>query len=145
MANYINLETKQVSTEHEIRSAHPNTSFATPFSPDGYAVVFDAPQPAYDKYSETVQQGLPVLTSKGHWEQTWSIIQLEGDALIDAQAQKVEDEKAKIKADIAALEATITPRRTREAILAIDTTWLADIELQIGQLRQQLAEYDNAL
>lgn len=93
MANYINLETKQVSTEHEIRSAHPNTSFATPFSPDGYAVVFDVPQPVYDKYSETVQQGLPVLTSKGHWEQTWSIIQLEGDQLTDAQAQKVEDEK----------------------------------------------------
>lgn len=141
MANYINLETKQVSTESEIRSAHPNTSFATPFSPDGYAVVFDTPQPTYDKYSETVQQGLPVLTSKGHWEQTWNIIQLEGDALIDAQAQKVEDEKAKIKADIAALEATITPRRTREAILAIDTSWLADIELQIGQLRTQLAGY----
>ena len=145
MANYINLETKQVSTESEIRSAHPNTSFATPFSPDGYAVVFDAPQPTYDKYSETVQQGLPVLTSKGHWEQTWNIIQLEGDQLIDAQAQKVEDEKAKIKADIASLEATITPRRTREAILAIDTVWLADVELQIGQLRQQLAEYDNAI
>ena len=138
MANYINLETKQVSTEHEIRSAHPNTSFATPFSPDGYAVVFDTPQPAYDKYSETVQQGLPVLTSKGHWEQTWSIIQLEGDALIDAQAQKVEDEKAKIKADIAALEATITPRRTREAILGTDNGWLADIELQIQELRGQL-------
>jgi len=140
MTNYINLETKQVSTEHEIRSAHPNTSFATPFSPDGYAVVFDAPQPTYDKYSETVQQGLPVLTSKGHWEQTWNIIQLTGDALTDAQAQKVEDEKAKIKADIAALEEKVTPRRTREAILAIDTVWLADIELQIGQLRQQLAE-----
>ena len=140
MANYINLETKQVSTEHEIRSAHPNTSFATPFSPDGYAVVFDAPQPTYDKYSETVQQGLPVLTSKGHWEQTWQIIQLEGDALTDAQAQKLEDEKAKIKADIAALEEKVTPRRTREAILAIDTVWLADVELQIGQLRQQLAE-----
>lgn len=138
MANYINLETKQVSTEHEIRSAHPNTSFATPFSPDGYAVVFDAPQPAYDKYSETVQQGLPVLTSKGHWEQTWSIIQLEGDALIDAQAQKVEDEKAKIKADIAALEATITPRRTREAILGIDNGWLADVESHIQELRGQL-------
>jgi hypothetical protein len=140
MANYINLETKQFSTEHEIRSAHPNTSFATPFSPDGYAVVFEVPQPTYDKCSETVQQGLPVLTSKGHWEQTWSIIRLEGDQLIDAQAQKVEDEKAKIKADIDKLEATITPRRTREAILAIDTTWLADVELQIGQLRQQLAE-----
>ena len=138
MANYINLETKQVSTEHEIRSAHPNTSFATPFSPDGYAVVFDVPQPTYDKYSETVQQGLPVLTSKGHWEQTWSIIQLEGDALIEAQAQKAEDEKAKIKSDIAALEATITPRRTREAILGTDNGWLTDIEVQIQELRGQL-------
>ena len=138
MANYINLETKQVSTEHEIRSAHPNTSFATPFSPDGYAVVFDTPQPTYDKYSETVQQGLPVLTSKGHWEQTWQIIQLEGDQLIDAQAQKVEDEKAKIKADIAALEEKVTPRRTREAILGTDNGWLADIELQIQELRGQL-------
>ena len=138
MANYINLETKQVSTEHEIRSAHPNTSFATPFSPDGYAVVFDTPQPTYDKYSETVQQGLPVLTSKGHWEQTWSIIQLEGDQLTDAQAQKVEDEKAKIKADIAALEEKVTPRRTREAILGTDNGWLADIELQIQELRGQL-------
>lgn len=138
MANYINLETKQVSTEHEIRSAHPNTSFATPFSPDGYAVVFDVPQPTYDKYSETVQQGLPVLTSKGHWEQTWNIIQLEGDQLTDAQAQKVEDEKAKIKADIAALEEKVTPRRTREAILGTDNGWLADIELQIQELRGQL-------
>ena len=51
-----------------------------------------------------------------------------------------EQVKIKIKADIAALEETITPRRTREAILAIDTVWLADVELQIGQLRQQLAE-----
>ena len=39
---------------------------------------------------------------------------------------------------ITALEATITPRRTREAILAIDTTWLADVELQIQELRGQL-------
>jgi hypothetical protein len=55
-----------------------------------------------------------------------------------------EQPKILIKAKIAALEAAITPRRQREAILAIDTTWLADIEIQIGQLRQQLAEYDNA-
>jgi hypothetical protein len=32
-----------------------------------------------------------------------------------------------------------------EAILGTDNDWLADIELQIGQLRQQLAEYDNAI
>jgi hypothetical protein len=51
-----------------------------------------------------------------------------------------EQPKILIKAKIAALEAAITPRRQREAILAIDTTWLADVELQIGQLRQQLME-----
>ena len=41
-------------------------------------------------------------------------------------------------ASVAAL-ATITPRRTREAILAIDTTWLADQEAAIALLRTQLA------
>ena len=140
MTNYINLATQQLCTESEIRAAHPNTSFATPFSPEGYAVVHDAGQPDYDKYSQTIQLGAPVEALPNHWEQTWNIIQLEGDALIDAQAQKVEDEKAKIKSDIAALEEKVTPRRTREAILGTDNGWLADIELQIGQLRQQLAE-----
>ena len=141
MANYINIETKNIITESEIRAANPNVSYPQPFPvPEGYAVLFDAPQPTYNKYSETVQQGEPVLTSKGHWEQTWNIIPLEGDALGAAQAQKVEDEKAKIKADIAALEAEITPRRTREAILAIDTTWLSEQEAAIALLRQQLNE-----
>ena len=139
MANYINLQTKQVSTESEIRAAHPNTSFPTPFTVEGYSCVFDAGQPDYDKYTQTIAQGAPVEALPNHWEQTWSIIQLEGDQLIDAQAQKIEDEKAKIKSDIATLEASVTPRRQREAILNIDTTWLADVELQIGQLRQQLA------
>ena len=138
MTTYINLATQQLCTESEIRAAHPNTSFATPFSPEGYAVVHDAGQPDYDKYTQTIQLGAPVEALPNHWEQTWSIIQLEGDALIDAQVQKVEDEKAKIKADIAALEATITPRRTREAILGTDNGWLADIELQIQELRGQL-------
>jgi hypothetical protein len=62
---------------------------------------------------------------------------------IEWAAQVLEHEKERpkilIKAKIAALEAEITPRRQREAILNIDTTWLADVELQIGQLRQQLA------
>jgi len=51
-----------------------------------------------------------------------------------------EQPKMLIKAEIAAIEATITPRRTREAILGTDNGWLADIELQIDQLRQKLAE-----
>lgn len=55
-------------------------------------------------------------------------------------AEQAQAEKNRILSDIYALEASVTPRRQREAILAIDTTWLADIEIQIGQLRQQLAE-----
>jgi hypothetical protein len=58
----------------------------------------------------------------------------------DIQEKKFAQEQPKIliKSKIAALEAEITPRRQREAILAIDTTWLADIELQIAELRGQL-------
>ena len=138
MTNYINLATQQLCTESEIRAAHPNTSFATPFSPEGYAVVHGAGQPDYDKYTQTIQLGAPVEALPNHWEQTWVVLQLNDEQLVLAQAQKVEDEKAKIKADIAALEATITPRRTREAILAIDTTWLSEQEAAIALLRTQL-------
>ena len=49
-----------------------------------------------------------------------------------------EQPKILIKAEIAALEALITPRRTREAILGADNGWLADVELQIQELRGQL-------
>lgn len=43
-----------------------------------------------------------------------------------------------IKAEIASLEATITSRRTREAILGTDNGWLANVESQIAALRAQL-------
>jgi len=138
MANYINLQTHQVSTESEIRAAHPNTSFPVPFTVEGYSCVFDAGQPDYDKYTQTIAQGVPVEALPNHWEQTWIVLDLNAEQLAQAQIQKIEDEKAKIKADIAALEATITPRRTREAILAIDTTWLAAQETAIAALRAQL-------
>lgn len=43
-----------------------------------------------------------------------------------------------IKAQIAALEATVTPRRVREAVLGTDNGWLADVDGQIAVLRAQL-------
>lgn len=44
-----------------------------------------------------------------------------------------------IKEQIRALEATITPRRLREATLTANgKTWLADIDAQIAELRAQL-------
>lgn len=39
---------------------------------------------------------------------------------------------------IYALEATITPRRVREAILGIDNDWLSNVESEIDALREQL-------
>ena len=64
----------------------------------------------------------------------------EAQCKADYLAEQAHIEANRVLNEILALEATITPRRTREAILAIDTVWLADVELQIGQLRQQLAE-----
>ena len=43
-----------------------------------------------------------------------------------------------ILSQIAALEATVTPRRLREAILAVDKGWLASIDASIDGLRKQL-------
>ena len=59
------------------------------------------------------------------------------DSLLDSAAILARN-KVKIKADIAALEATITPRRTREAILGTDKGWLAQQEAAIAALRAQL-------
>jgi hypothetical protein len=61
-------------SEADIRRAFPNTSFANPFTPpDNYAVVFPAPQPTAS-IIQSVREITPVLTVKGHYEQTWEIV-----------------------------------------------------------------------
>jgi hypothetical protein len=45
---------------------------------------------------------------------------------------------ALLLSQITTLEATITPRRQREAILGIDNGWLADVNAQIATLRAKL-------
>ena len=56
----------------------------------------------------------------------------------DYLAEQAHIEANRVLNEIIALEATITPRRTREAILGTDNGWLTDIELQIQELRGQL-------
>ncbi len=46
--------------------------------------------------------------------------------------------KEEVLSSIAALEAKITPRRQREAILGTDNGWLANVDAQIAALRAQL-------
>lgn len=57
-----------------------------------------------------------------------------------AQVLKYENEQPRIliKSEIAILEATITPRRVREAILGMDNGWLTDMDSMIQALRAQL-------
>lgn len=67
------------------------------------------------KYIEPSSDGLPVL--------------------VDPPPLAANDQ---IKHNIQALEATITPRRIREAILGIDSGWLANVNSQIATLRASL-------
>lgn len=60
-----------------------------------------------------------------------------GAWVLDAKLQQ-ELNRAETANQIIALEATITPRRIREAVLGTDTGWLAEIEAHIAALRQQL-------
>lgn len=55
--------------------------------------------------------------------------------LVDPLPQSHEDA---IKSQISSLEATITARRLREAVLGTDNGWLAAVDQQIADLRAQL-------
>ena len=77
MAHLIKLDTKEYTISlEEFHRRFPNTSITSqiPFNDLGYAVVFPAPQPAYDTATEQVEETVPKLTSKGHWEQRWKIV-----------------------------------------------------------------------
>ena len=74
--NYINTATGEYPvSESNIRAAHPNTSFPVPFvAPEGYMFVFPAPQPEFNPVTQRVQETTPILTAKGHYEQTWEVV-----------------------------------------------------------------------
>lgn len=73
---YINTQTNQYPvTERDIPEAHPDVMFPTPFvPPEGYALVFAAPQPAFDPVLQVAREIAPVLTDKGHYEQAWEVV-----------------------------------------------------------------------
>ena len=96
---YINTQTLQRISESEIRSAFPNTSFPTPFSPpEGYAVLFAAPQPTHDPITQMVIEATPVLTDKGHWEQVWEVVALGAETVTANQLAKAERDRESFKA-----------------------------------------------
>lgn len=64
-------------SEGLVKGMHQNTSFPSPFvPPGGFALVFPAPQPAYDAVTQGVRETQPELTSLGTWEQRWEVVEL---------------------------------------------------------------------
>jgi hypothetical protein len=132
---YLKLDTLTPCAESEIRAAFPNTSFPQLFvAPEGYAVLFAAPQPSFDPITQAVRQGDPVLTDKGHWEQTWTVVDLDADAIAANKAAQAAARKTAILAELASID-TKSIRALREGHRArIDA-----LEEQAQALRQELA------
>jgi hypothetical protein len=84
------------------------------YSDFGWSVVFPTPQPTLsNSVTKRVQPDAPILTDKGHWEQTWIEVDVYSDYTDakDVLHTKAEQEAAAIAADtatkIAALQANI--------------------------------------
>jgi len=84
MTNYIKLsDLTYPHTERSIKSENPQTSYPATFPvPEGYAIVFTAPQPTYDAITQFARQLPPLLTVKGTWEEQWEVVNLDADTIL---------------------------------------------------------------
>lgn len=67
----------------------------------------------------------------GYWVQ-------QAVSVVAQEVPPTPDPRAQMLMQIAALEATVTQRRLREAMLGTDSGWLAAVDVQIAALRSQL-------
>lgn len=98
---YIIIDTQEVVSQGELRKRNPNTSFPAVWGNDileylGVAVVFQAPYPEHDPVSQIVVQGAPVLTDKGHYEQSWTVMELDAEIVAQNQIAKLNQLKSSI-------------------------------------------------
>lgn len=98
---YIILDTKEVASQGELRKRNSNISFPSVWDQDvldflGIAPVFTSPQPTFDSVSQTVQLSAPVLTKKGHYEQSWTVVDLDPEIVTANQTAKLEQLKTSI-------------------------------------------------
>jgi hypothetical protein len=112
--SYVNTNTFVEYSESEIRATHPNTSYPAPFvAPEGYEIVFAAPQPEHNTLTQRASPVAPVLTGKGTWEQRWEVIEL-----YETQAERDEAIAADVEAKrVAAVPLTVTMRQARRALV----------------------------
>lgn len=110
---YINTQTLQVQTENEIRTLNPNTSFPVPFVPPPlYSLVFPSPQPQYNPVTEVVLEVEPMLSSKGNYEQVFSV---------QPKYSTEEETQAAIQADLLAKSLAFQSSVLQQVQLRLDT------------------------
>lgn len=98
---YIILDTKEVVSQGELRKRNSNVSFPSTWDQDvldflNIAPVFPAPHPEFDSITQSVQASAPVLTNKGHYEQSWTIADLDPEIVTANQTAKLEQLKTSI-------------------------------------------------
>ena len=121
-------------TERDIRASNPQTSYPASFPcPDGYAVVFPAPQPAHDPITQSVREIAPVIAATGNYEQRWQIVALDAATIAANQARVVEQNNTRLKAEIAVLDL----KRVRP-LAEGDAAFLSVLNAQVAALRAQL-------
>jgi hypothetical protein len=123
---YIILDTKEVVSQGELRRRNSETSFPAVWDQDvldflGVAVIFTVPHPEYDAVSQMVVQGEPVLTDKGHYEQSWNIIELDSDIVSQNMAAKLEQLKSSIITAVQLRLDTFAQTRNYDNILSATT------------------------
>jgi hypothetical protein len=120
MSTYINTDTNEYSiTVKQIKALYPNVSFPAVFvPPSNFKLVFDTPKPIHDTVTRQAIQTPPVLTSKGHYEQSWEIVpkfveytddegtvrtvvEQEASVVMDSIARLVSVKKEDIRSDFA--------------------------------------------
>lgn len=87
-----------------------------------------------DVVSITVEEWQALLAAQA----TGQVIQADSNGNPVAVAPPAPTADQVIKNQIAALEATVTQRRVREAVLGTDSGWLAGVNTQIATLRATL-------
>jgi hypothetical protein len=87
MTNYINtLVNTYPHTEASIRAANPQTSYGSPFKPqDEYKQVFPVAKPTYDPLTHYCIEAAPQVSTKGTYEQVWSVLPLTTEQATAAQ------------------------------------------------------------
>lgn len=98
-----------LTTDHQFRAAHPNTSFPPQLSPDlldSYDAdpVLEGPQPTLTRYQTAAMNG--VRADGANWITNWIAVDMDEDAIAALDARQAESVRADRNAKLAACDWT---------------------------------------